>query len=76
MDGRKLTFEKYYIGHRGQGALDRLWEMARDIELGKSIRQTGGKGAIAKFYKNQYDIMIERRYSGFVGRLEFEAWQP
>jgi hypothetical protein len=51
-----------------------LNDLVNDIALGKEIRKTKGKGAIAKHFRDQYALMRERRAEGVTGRIEFEDW--
>jgi hypothetical protein len=74
MDGRKLTFEKYFVEHRGQEALDRLWEMARNVELYKAVRRTNGKGDIADYFKATHEYMLKIRAEGFKGWVDFAEY--
>jgi hypothetical protein len=64
---RKLMSSKI-----GEPELDRL---AHD----KSRPANGIKrrvSEIAAHYKRQYELMLEKRKSGLVGRIEFEGWTP
>ena len=49
-----------------------LTDLVNDTGLGKEIRKTKGKGAIAKHFREQYQIMREKRSQGAIGRLDFE----
>lgn len=51
-----------------------LQEMANDTFRGKEARKTKGKGAIAKHYREQYDLMRQARECGVTGRIDFEDY--
>lgn len=51
-----------------------LQEMSNDIYRGKEARKTKGKGAVAKHYREQYDLMRQARECGVTGRIEFEDY--
>lgn len=51
-----------------------LTEMANDLFRGKEARKTKGKGAVAKHYREQYDLMRQARECGVTGRIEFEDY--
>lgn len=46
----------------------------RDTNLGKTYKKTGGKGEIARHYKDELVRMQKMRDDGETGRIEFEAW--
>ena len=54
--------------------LDVLTDLVNDTGLGKEIRKTKGKGAIAKHFREQLQIMQDKRAAGAQGRLEFEDY--
>lgn len=49
-----------------------LTDLVNDTGLGKEIRRTKGKGAIAKHFREQLDLMKQLRECGVTGRIEFE----
>ena len=77
LDGRKLTFEKFFIEKRGQDTLEWVWSLARDVDLERAIRRTKGLGEIAKHYRFQYIQMeTKRAFENPYGYLNFERWKP
>jgi hypothetical protein len=61
-------------GNLTEFELDLLTDLVNDTGLGKEIRKTKGKGAIAKHFREQLDLMKQLRECGATGRLEFEAF--
>lgn len=51
-----------------------LVNKSNDISLGKSMKQTKGKGEIAEYYKQIYEDMLKERAKGYMGRIEFIEW--
>ena len=58
----------------GSGRYEILLDLKRDTKIGKTYRATGGKGDIAKHYRDELKRMIEARNSG-EREVDFEAWQ-
>jgi len=61
-------------GNLTEFQLDVLTDLVNDTGLGKEIRKTKGKGEIAKHFREQHKLMLEKRSQGVKGRLEFEDW--
>ena len=61
-------------GNLTQFELDLLTDLVNDTGLGKEMRKTKGKGAIAKHFREQLDLMKQLRECGATGRLDFEAF--
>lgn len=51
-----------------------LTDLVNDLGLGKEMRRTKGKGEIAKHFRQQYQLMREKREEGVLGRLDFEDY--
>jgi|TARA_R110000850_G_scaffold152717_1_gene275958 hypothetical protein len=51
-----------------------LTDLVNDTGLGKEMRRTKGKGDIAKHFRQQYELMREKREEGVLGRLDFEDY--
>ena len=76
MDGHKFEFADFFKDRRGADVYDISKIIARDLMLGKLIKKTKGKGAIAKFYENEYERMLEKRTGGILGWIDFDNWVP
>lgn len=59
---RPQEHTEFVLGILGQGLFDLLTERKNDKKLGRWYRKTGGKGEIAKFFREQLDkhAQIER----------------
>lgn len=57
-----------------KGELEILIEKKNDIQLGKEVRKTKGKGEIAKHFREELKRMQELRAQGEMGRIEFVGW--
>ncbi len=51
-----------------------LFDKMNDRELGRIVRKTKGKGAVAKHYRDELKKMQEKRADGETGRIEFIGW--
>jgi hypothetical protein len=60
--------EAFAISKIGPGRYELLLELKRDTRLGKVYRQTGGKGEIAKHYRNELKRMESTK------EPDFDAW--
>jgi len=73
--GRRFEFDEFHAEIFGEYAKGIIKELAFNISHMKAMKRTGGKGAIAKHYKEEYERMMNERAAGVTGRLEFVGYE-
>jgi hypothetical protein len=51
-----------------------LNHVRQDTNLGRQYRKTKGVGEIAKYFREVYADMIDKRDHGETGRIDFAGW--
>lgn len=74
LSGNPAEHRRWFEELIGPGRYQMLLDLKRDTKVGKAIKQTGGKGEIAKHYRDELKQMEFKRYVGEI--VDFDWWQP
>ena len=76
MDGHHHQFREFMEKRLGPGGYAALVARNADSVLGKKFKQTKGIGEIAKFFKSQYQQMVQFRLFSSEKIIDFEEYVP
>jgi len=75
LSGRPEEFRVWAQQAMGVKAYEVLIEKSQDISIGRATRKTKGIGPIARWFRDQHQVIKDQREQGVSGRIEFWGWE-